>query len=55
MSTVIYIGGELPDKDASALRIIGNAKALMDYEFRVVLIAQTKNKVISSLDSSWTL
>lgn len=42
MKTIVYIGGELPDKDASALRIIGNAKALRDYGYNVVLIGQSK-------------
>lgn len=38
--TIVYIGGELPDKEASALRIMANAKALRDYGFKVCLIGQ---------------
>ncbi len=42
MKTIVYIGGELPDKDASALRILSNAKALRDYGYRVILIGFSK-------------
>lgn len=38
--TIIYIGGELPDKEASALRIMANAKALDYYGFNLCLIGQ---------------
>lgn len=38
--TIIYIGGELPDKEASALRIMANAKALSYYGFNLCLIGQ---------------
>ena len=39
MKTIIYIGGfELPDKNAAAQRVIGNAKALKELGFQVVLI-----------------
>ena len=39
---IIYIGGELPDKEASALRIMANAKALQSYGFDILLIGQRK-------------
>jgi glycosyltransferase involved in cell wall biosynthesis len=42
LRTIIYIGGELPDKDASALRIMANAKALRAYGFRVILVGERK-------------
>lgn len=42
MKTIVYIGGELPDKDASALRVISNAKALRAYGYRVILIGFSK-------------
>ncbi|MGI6384539.1 MAG: glycosyltransferase [bacterium] len=48
MSTIIYIGGELPDNDASALRVMANAKALREYGYNVVLIGQTRKKQHSS-------
>jgi glycosyltransferase involved in cell wall biosynthesis len=48
MSTIIYIGGELPDKDASALRVMANAKALREYGYNVVLIGQIRKKQHSS-------
>ena len=38
--TIVYIGGELPDKEASALRIMANAKALRDFGFNICLIGQ---------------
>ena len=38
MKTIVYIGGDLPDKDASALRIMANAKALREYGYNVVLV-----------------
>ena len=44
MKTIIYIGGMLPDKDASALRIMANAKALRDFGYNVVLIGETSEE-----------
>lgn len=39
MNTIIYIGGfELPDKNAAAQRVVGNAKALRDMKYNVVLV-----------------
>lgn len=39
MNTIIYIGGfELPDKNAAAQRVIGNAKALRKLGYNVVFI-----------------
>jgi len=43
MEKIFYIGGEFPDKDASALRIIANAKALREYGYDVILIGQSKD------------
>ncbi len=42
METIVYIGGELPDKDASALRIMSNAKALREFGYNVILIGQIR-------------
>jgi len=40
--TIIYIGNfELPDKDAAALRVLGNAKALTD-KYNIVFISSSK-------------
>ncbi len=37
--TVIYMGGfELPDKNAAAQRVLGNAKAIRDIGFNVILV-----------------
>lgn len=39
MNTIIYIGGfELPDKNAAAQRVVGNAKALRNMGYNVVLV-----------------
>lgn len=42
--TIIYIGGELPDKDASALRILANCKALREDGYNVVIISPSSDK-----------
>ena len=42
--TIVYIGGELPDKDASALRIVANCRALKEGGFNVVVISPSKDK-----------
>lgn len=42
--TIFYIGGfELPDKNAAAHRVLGNAKILRDLGYRVVLIGVDKS------------
>lgn len=41
--TIVYIGGELPDKDASALRIVANCRALKEGGFNVVVISPSKD------------
>lgn len=41
--TIIYIGGfELPDKNAAAQRVVGNAKLLREIGFQVILIGMHK-------------
>lgn len=45
MSKILYIGGfELPDKNAAAQRVIGNAKVLRALGYEVVFIGVNKNK-----------
>ena len=41
--TIIYIGGELPDKDARALRIVANCRALREGGYNVVVISPSKD------------
>lgn len=41
--TIIYIGGELPDKDASALRIVANCRALREGGYNVIVISPSKD------------
>ncbi|MFA6832305.1 MAG: glycosyltransferase [Bacteroidaceae bacterium] len=41
MRTIVYIGGEFPDKDASALRILSNCKAIREIGYNVVVISPT--------------
>lgn len=45
--TIIYIGGEFPDKDASALRILANCRALgaAGYEVKVISPSQDVNRI----------
>lgn len=40
--TIVYIGGELPDKNAAAHRILSNAKALSEYGYNLVFISESK-------------
>lgn len=40
--TIVYIGGELPDKTAGAHRILSNGKALLDYGYNVVFISDSR-------------
>ncbi len=41
--TIVYIGGELPDKNAAAHRILSNAKALSEYGYSLVFISENKD------------
>lgn len=41
--TIVYIGGEFPDKDASALRILSNCKAIRDAGYEVVIISPSSD------------
>lgn len=43
MKTIVYIGGEFPDKDASALRILSNCKSIRENGYNVVVISPTKD------------
>ena len=43
MDTVIYVGGELPDKNAAAHRVLNNAKALREIGYHVVLIGADRD------------
>lgn len=38
MDTIVYVGGELPDKNAAAHRVLNNAKAFRSLGYNVVLI-----------------
>lgn len=40
--TILYIGGELPDKSAAAHRIFSNGKALNNYGYNVVFLSDDK-------------
>ena len=40
--TIVYIGGELPDKNAAAHRILSNAKVLSEYGYNLVFISEIK-------------
>lgn len=40
---IIYIGGEFPDKDASALRILSNCKAIRDAGYEVIIISPSSD------------
>ncbi len=51
-NTIIYIGGfELPDKNAAAQRVIGNAKALRDIGYEVVFVDIDKDTHESILNT----
>ena len=41
-NVIIYIGGELPDKDASSIRILSNAKALRKYGYCIKIISMNR-------------
>lgn len=41
--TIIYIGGEFPDKDASALRILSNSKAIKEAGYDVIIISPSSD------------
>lgn len=40
---IVYIGGEFPDKDASALRILSNCKAIRDAGYEVIIISPSSD------------
>ena len=48
MKTIIYMGFELPDGNASSLRVFYNALALKEYGIRVVLLDYTHNEGLLS-------
>ena len=49
---IVYIGGEFPDKDASALRILSNCMAIRDAGYEVIIISPSSDdeKVIAKTE-----
>ena len=49
---ILYIGGfKLPDRNAAAQRVLGNARALQELGYEVVFLGTTENKVRDSFFS----
>ena len=54
--TVLYIGGfQLPDKNAAALRVLGNAKILTELGYRVVFLNALVNSKTEDIEISWAV
>ena len=52
--TIIYIGGfELPDKNAAAQRVVGNAKLLRDIGYNVILVGVDKELESKYVENSF--